>query len=112
MSNTIEYKGYNGSVEFSAEDRVFHGSIVGIRDKVTFEGESVSELDINFRSAVDEYLQFCNDEGKQPDTPFKGTFNVRVSKDLHKRAALRAQERHIKLNKVVTEALEEYLVEA
>ena len=112
MSNTIEYKGYNGSVEFSAEDRVFHGSIVGIRDKVTFEGESVGELETNFRGAVDEYLQFCTEEGKQPEIPFKGTFNVRVSMDLHKRAALLAQERHVSLNKVVTEALDEYLVEA
>ena len=112
MSNAIDYKDYNGSVEFSGEDRVFHGRVVGIRDMVTFEGVSVGELEVNSRNAVDEYLQFCENEGKQPDTPFKGTFQVRVSRELHKKAAMRAQESHVKLNKVVTEALEKYLVEA
>ena len=111
-ANTIDYKGYNGSVEFSGEDRVFHGRVVGIRDTVTFEGVSVDDLEVNFRNAVDEYLRFCESEGKRPDTPFKGTFQVRVSRELHKKAAMRAQERHVKLGKVVTEALEKFLVEA
>ena len=49
MSNAIDYKDYNGSVEFSGEDRVFHGRVVGIRDMVTFEGVSVGELEVNSR---------------------------------------------------------------
>ena len=112
MSTTLEYKNYNGTVEFSAEDRVLHGTISGIRYNVSFEGESVASLEANFQGAVDEYLAFCAAEGKTPDLPYKGSFNVRVTRDLHKRAALYAAEHHKKLNKVVTEALEGYLVEA
>jgi predicted HicB family RNase H-like nuclease len=37
MSNTMEYKGYTGSVEYSAEDRLLYGRLVGIRDRVIFD---------------------------------------------------------------------------
>jgi len=112
MSQTLQYKGYDGSVEYSAEDRVLNGSLLGIRDSIVYEGVDVDSLESNFRAAVDEYLAFCTAEGKIPDQPFKGSFNIRVGPDLHKRAALFAEERHQKLNAVVSKALEEYLVQA
>lgn len=112
MSQTMEHKGYNGSVLYSAEDKVLHGHIIGIRDMVSYEGTDVRSLEKNFKSAVDEYLRFCRAEGKTPDTPFKGSFNVRLTPDLHKRAALYAEEHSRKLNAVVQDALQEYLTHA
>ena len=112
MSQTLQYKGYDGSVEYSAEDRVLHGSLRGIRDAVVYEGADVDSLESNFRAAVDEYLAFCAAEGKTPDQPFKGSFNIRVGTDLHKRAALFAEEHNQKLNTVVSRALEEFLTQA
>lgn len=109
MSQTLHYNGYHGSVEYSAEDRTLHGSILGIRDMVTYEGVDVNSLEANFKAAVDEYLAFCQVEGKTPDRPFKGSFNVRVGTDLHKRAALFAEQHNQKLNNVVSQALEEFL---
>jgi predicted HicB family RNase H-like nuclease len=109
VSQTLRYKGYEGTVEFSAEDRALHGSLLGIRDAIVYEGSDVDTLETNFRAAIDEYLAFCAAEGKTPDQPFKGSFNVRVGRDLHKRAALFAEENHQKLNAVVTRALEEFL---
>jgi len=109
MSQTLEYKGYNGSVLYSAEDRILHGRVVGIRDAVTYEGRDVASLETNFKAAVDEYLDFCNEEDKTPDTPFKGSFNIRLGRDLHKRAALYAEEHDQKLNTVVQDALKKYL---
>ena len=72
MSQTLQYKGYDGSVEYSAEDRVLHGSLLGIRDAVIFEEADVDGLESNFRAAVDEYLAFCAAEGKIPDQPSCG----------------------------------------
>jgi len=112
MSQTLEYKGYNGAVLYSAEDKILHGRIVGIRDMVTYKGRNVTSLEKNFKAAVDEYLKFCKAEGKKPDTPFKGSFNVRLGRDLHKRAALFAEEHDQKLNAVVHDALEKYLTRA
>jgi predicted HicB family RNase H-like nuclease len=112
MSQTLEYKGYNGSVLFSAEDKILHGSVLGIRDAVVYDGNDVRGLEQNFQNAVDEYLAFCAQEGKTPDKPYKGSFNVRVGSELHKKAALYAAERDKKLNNVVEEALEEFLADA
>jgi predicted HicB family RNase H-like nuclease len=109
MGQTLQYKGYDGSVLYSAEDRLLHGRILGIRDMVSFEGTDVKSLEKNFKAAVDEYLAFCEAEGKTPDMPFKGSFNVRIPQDLHQRAALYAEEHDLKLNAVVQQALREYL---
>lgn len=109
MSQTLQYRGYDGSVLYSAEDKLLHGRLIGIRDMVTYEGTDVERLDTNFKLAVDEYLAFCKTEHKTPDLPFKGSFNVRISQDLHKRAALYAEEHNRKLNAVVNDALQEYL---
>ena len=112
MSETLQYKGYDGSVEYSAEDRILHGALRGIRDAVVYEGADVDSLESNFRAAVDEYLAFCTAEGKTPDQPFKGSFNIRVGPELHKRAALFAEANNQKLNTVVSKALEEFLTHA
>jgi len=112
MSQTLRYKGYDGSVLYSAEDRVLHGRILGIRDMVSFEGSDVKGLERNFKGAVDECLAFCKAEGKTPDVPFKGSFNVRVPEELHQRAARYAQEHDLKLNAVVQQALKKYLTHA
>ena len=109
MKDFMEYKGYIGSVRFSAEDEVFHGKLQGIRDLVTYEGTNVTGLKQAFAEAVDDYLDSCGRRGKTPEQPFKGTFNVRVGSELHKRAAVFASEHKKKLNAVVSEALEKYL---
>lgn len=71
MSQTLQYKGYDGSVEYSAEDRLLHGSLLGIRDAVLFEGADFDRLEVNFHAAVDEYLAFCIEECKTPDKSIK-----------------------------------------
>jgi predicted HicB family RNase H-like nuclease len=109
MSQTLTYNGYNGSVLYSDEDQILHGRILGIRDMVTFEGETVKELKESFAQAVDEYLSFCAAQGKKPDVPFKGSLNVRLTPDLHKRAALLAEEKSENLNKLIRDAVEEYV---
>jgi predicted HicB family RNase H-like nuclease len=69
----------------------------------------VTSLKKGFYEAVDDYLATCKKRGKAPEQPFKGSFNVRVGVELHKRAAVFASERGKKLNAVVSEALEKYL---
>lgn len=56
VNNTITYRGYTGSVEFSAEDGVFFGKVQGIRSLISYEGASIEELLNDFHTAVDDYL--------------------------------------------------------
>lgn len=65
IMNTLRYKGFIGSVNFSEEDSVFFGKIEGINGMVNFEGQSVQELTEAFHEAVDDYLAYCEEEGIQ-----------------------------------------------
>ena len=58
MSNTIQYKNYIGSVEFSEEDGVFFGKVLGIRSLISYEGKNAKELLSDFHKAIDDYLEF------------------------------------------------------
>jgi predicted HicB family RNase H-like nuclease len=109
MNNTLEYKNYHSKIEFSANDRIFFGTIIGISDLVTFEGESVSEIEKAFHEAVDDYLDMCMRYGKEPDKAYKGSFNVRISPDLHKKIAIEAIRCNISLNQFVECAIKKYV---
>lgn len=108
----LEYKGYRGSVHYNNDDRVFFGKVMFIPALVSYEGTDVNSLNRSFEEAVDDYLELCEQQGKAPAKPFKGSFNVRVTPELHQRAAEHAAHRHTKLNSVVSEALQEYLERA
>ena len=105
MSNTMEYKNYVGSVEFSESDGVFFGKVMGIRAMISYEGTTAKELVEDFHGAVDDYLELCEEEGKEPERAYKGSFNVRVSPDLHKQAVIYATSRQMSLNSLVESAL-------
>ena len=83
----LKYKGYLGTVEPDFENNVLYGKLAFIRDLVTYEASTLAELEQEFKTSVDLYLQSCVEDGKEPDTPFKGVFNVRLDPELHRRGA-------------------------
>jgi len=109
MKNVLNYRGFIGSVHFSADDGIFYGKIEGITDLITFEGESVKNLIESFHYMVDEHIKDCENENIEPEKSYKGSFNVRLTPELHKRIALSAKMRGITLNKYVYDALNDTL---
>lgn len=104
-SDLLRYKGYSARPEYSAEDQVFYGRILGISDMVDFQSESAKELENEFHNAVDDYLEFCAEIGKKPEKEYNGVFNVRISPELHKEVSIYAQAEGVTLNKVVEQAI-------
>ncbi|MCP5104728.1 MAG: type II toxin-antitoxin system HicB family antitoxin, partial [bacterium] len=94
------------SVEYSAEDEIFHGKIEFITDTVLYEGRSVDEVKTNFQEAVEDYIEACEEIGKEPQKPFKGKILARIGPEMHKKAALIALQKRISLNKFVESAIE------
>jgi predicted HicB family RNase H-like nuclease len=109
MKNILEYKGYHAKIEFDSEDLVLRGKIEGIKDLVNFESADISTVEEEFHAAVDDYLEFCKDVGKEPDKEYKGTFNIRISPDLHKRLAIVAMQNGDTLNATVEKAIVNYV---
>ena len=69
MSDFIEYKGYQGSVEYSAEDDILYGKVQFIKSLLMYEGETLHELKEMFHQVIDEYLQECKENGIPPNQP-------------------------------------------
>ena len=109
MNNVLVYKGFIGSVSFSADDNIFFGKIEGINDLITFEGETVEELKQAFYYVVDEHINDCERDKIPIEKSYKGSFNVRITPELHRKAALVAKLRGRTLNAFVKEAIEQTL---
>jgi len=107
MKDVLTYKGFIGSVHFDAGDEGFHGKIGGVDDLVVFEGANVKELIKAFHEAVDDYVSLCTEAGKEPLKSAKGSFNIRISPETHRKALEKAALMGISLNQLVQKAIEE-----
>jgi len=108
----LEHKSYTGSIEYSKEDDLLYGKVLGIRGLISYEGRTGQELENDFREAIEEYLLDCTREGIAPERPFKGNFNVRISSELHQKATLLAIEDKMSLNSFVAESIRERIYKA
>ena len=97
----FEYKSYLGSCNVSIEATCLHGKIEFINDLVNYEAQTTQELKKEFESAVDDYLEHCKSLGKNPDKTLKGSFNVRIGYELHKKATVKAENMGKTLNEYI-----------
>lgn len=109
MKDYLEYKGYHTKVVFDAESCTVRGKIEGIKDYVDFETSNLKEAEKEFRAAVDDYLEFCEELGVEPDKEYRGSFNVRIAPELHRQLAMTAAKEGVSLNAAVEKAVSEYL---
>ncbi len=107
--NVLEYKGYYGTVEYSAKDNILFGKVIGVNGLISYEGDSVQNLKTDFEEAVDDYLAMCEAEGVEPEKTYKGTFNVRIEPELHRSLAIFAATHRITLNAAVENAVREFI---
>ncbi len=105
MSN-LEYKGFKAKVEFSADDDVFFGRLIGIRDIVTFEGQTVDQLKESFKEAVDFHIEVCEKTGEKLKKPYSGKVFLRLPSELHARIAETAEASGKSINEWGKDVLE------
>lgn len=108
MKNILRYKEYIGSLEISETDGVLYGRVLGIQEKVTYQAVSADELVKNFHQAVDQYLEQCRINHVIPETPYKGSFNIRITPALHRALAIHAIQTGVNLNRLVEHILTAY----
>ncbi len=104
--NTLNYKNYLGTVNFSEKDGVFFGKVEGIDGLVNFEGESVPELTQAFHDAVDEYIAYCEAEHLPLHKSYSGQLNIRISPETHSRIAALAKQTGVTINGFIRSALD------
>jgi predicted HicB family RNase H-like nuclease len=102
----LKYKGYTGRVEYDDEVRIFHGEVLDLRDVITFHGENVEEIEREFRESIDDYLEFCEQRGEEPDRTFSGRLMLRLPPNLHRKVYTSALREGKSLNQWIAERLE------
>lgn len=101
----MRYKGYTASVRYVPDDRAFHGTVVGTRDMIHFAGQTVDELETAFRDSVDDYLEWCAEDGREPDRPYSGKIALRTSPETHRAMIELANNAGVSLNQWIDDVL-------
>lgn len=103
--NKMSYRNYSAIVEYDAEDKIFVGHLLGIRDIVGFHGSSVEELENAFHDAVDHYLEICEKIGQKPQKSYSGKLTLRIPPETHFAVANAAESNQKSINQWAADLL-------
>jgi len=97
----VKYKGYTAVLKLDEEQGILFGRVIGLRDVITFQAETVPQAIEEFRASVDSYLELCRSRQESPEKPYSGNFMVRVDPELHRQIATWAQVKSVSINSLV-----------
>jgi predicted HicB family RNase H-like nuclease len=106
MNNNLTYKGFTAKIEFSADDNLFVGRLLGTKDIVAFHAETVEELKDSMRQSVDFYIEVCEKAGKKTKKSYSGKVLLRLPDQLHAEIAEAATRKGKSINEWGKEAFE------
>jgi predicted HicB family RNase H-like nuclease len=110
LSDYLEYKGYLGTVEYSADDNLLCGEVIGIgKGLILYHGQTLDNLKRDFEYAIDHYLSCCEQEGKEPLRSSYGDINIKIPPDLHKKLQMYSKSRNVKSDEIITAAIKNYI---
>lgn len=107
--NSMHYKGYTAKVWYSEEDGCFVGRLMGITDIVSFDGDTVKQLEDAFHGMVDHYVEASERLGVAAQKPYSGKVTLRMDPAVHARAAMEAEAAGKSFNQWLNETLEQSL---
>ena len=101
----MNFKGYDAKIEFDDESGVFDGHVINIRDTIHFQGTDADSLRKAFHDSIDDYLEWCENDGREPAKPYKGNYPLRMSPDMHRAIAIEADKRGVSINEYLVETI-------
>jgi predicted HicB family RNase H-like nuclease len=81
LKNVLEYQGLTAKIGLDTHAQIFRGEVIGVRTSLHFEGRTYDELVRCFEQAVDDYLEFCQEQGITPEKTWKGKLTFRPRSD-------------------------------
>ncbi|MBL7635430.1 type II toxin-antitoxin system HicB family antitoxin [Atlantibacter sp.] len=103
--NTMTYKGYAAKIEYSDDDLCFVGHVAGIRDVIGFHADNVAGLREAFEEAVDDYIDYCREQGREPLRPASGKISLRISPEIHSAINIAAEVSGKSVNQWINDTL-------
>ena len=68
----MKYKGFFGHAEYDDEAKAFCGKILGLKESIIFQGNTVEGLELSFRTSIDTYLILCEQKRRKTGKNFLG----------------------------------------
>lgn len=101
----MKHKGYTGYVVYDDEAHIFHGEVVGLKAVITFQGTTADEIEQAFRDSVDDYIEWCQKRGKEPEKAYSGKFNLRMPPEQYIKIAAQAPQEGLSINAYILKKL-------
>ena len=79
MKNIMEINGYKAVIQFDPEIEMFRGEFVGLHGGADFYAADVDSLKREGAASLRVYLDMCREDGVEPERPFSGNLNLRLS---------------------------------
>jgi hypothetical protein len=67
--NMLKHRGYTGRAEVDFEAKILFGRVNIDKAVITFQAEMIDAAIGEFKASVDEYLDWCEEEGRKPQPP-------------------------------------------
>ena len=108
--DNLEYKGYYGSIEYNKNDKCLYGKVLGMtKDLILYEGNTIEELETDFRAAIDSYIEGCEELGIKPRKAYNGVLSIRIPSEIHCKIALFAETHNTSINAFIRDSIERRL---
>lgn len=107
MATIMHHGQYIAAIEYDPDIDLFFGSVINLSSPITFYGKSTEDLKREFEKSIQTYQDVCKERNLQPEKPFSGRFNIRMTPDQHRRYTYRAAAEGKSLNSWAVEALEQ-----
>ena len=107
----MEYKGYQASYKFDEEEGEFIGDVVNIDDIIFFYGDTVEQLNEEFRFSINDYLAACAEKGREPDKPFTKGIRIKLSETVYNAVEAAAKADGKNLDMWLAETIEKAVAE-
>lgn len=99
------YKGYVATISYDRNSNMFQGKVDGVISNLSFEDSTVDGLEKKFRETIDEYLEWCEENGREPEEQFTGDIKIQTHPDLLARMFLLCNEMGISVDKFIENAM-------
>ena len=104
--NVMRYNGYLARIEYDPRENILVGHVLGVSDRISFHGETVTGLAEDFHAAIDHYLDDCRKTGRMPQRPASGKLMLRIRPEVHAAVGVAAAAAGKSINQWVDEILE------
>ena len=105
MKNIITLDEYSAKIEYDPSTDMFRGEILGLSGGADFYGTTPAQLRTEFKKSLEFYLKMCAKKGIEPRKHYSGKLILRISPEIHERAAVLAQAQGKSINAWIADAL-------